>query len=153
VIFPEFPNMKRVLLTIPLVASLFSASQNRFPQFILAFGNDFHNDSVTIIMDQKTVTNNIQLRRTMIDPENLMVEQNKSSLEVRPYNQPTIKLSRISIIDSILPLKIQLNNIWYNFALDLRKGTALIAHYVYYRVGWSMIKLLRIRQTEGILML
>lgn len=146
-------SMKKIFLTIFLIAFLSCFSQNRFPKFILAFGNDFNGDSVSIIINQIQVAKNIKLKPTVIDPQNLMIEQNNSALVVESHNQRKIKFNRIQIKDSILNLRVGMNNIWQTFNLDLRKGHALIAKYSYFKIGWSVKKFITIRQTDAILML
>ena len=145
--------MKKILVTSFLIVSLSCVAQNKYPRFILAFGNDFDNDSVSIIINKIEVAKNVKLKPTMISPQNLWIEQNNSALVVMPHNQPKVKFNKIQLTDSLLLLKVGLNNIWYSFYLDLRKGKALIAKYSYFRVGWSIRKFLTIEQTDTIIML
>jgi hypothetical protein len=145
--------MKTIFLIISLIASLNSFAQNKSPKFILAFGNDFDGDSVSIIINQIQVAKNIKLKPTMISPENLWIEQNSTALEVRPHNQPKLTLKKIKIKNSLLHLKIGMNNIWYDFNFDLRKGKSLIAKYSNLSVDGGTRKVLIIEQTDLIQML
>lgn len=116
------------------------------PEFGLYFGNDFKSDSVTILINSIQIVKNIKLRERMIDPKNLMIEQNSQKLIVQPYGEPSQILKKIQINQSILSLDIYMNTSWRHFVIDLRKGKYLYAEYKFYRVGWSYFKILHIFQ-------
>lgn len=121
-------------------------AQDCEPEFGIYFGNDFKFDSVSILVNGITIAKNIQLRSTAISPTNLIIIQDKSGLYVRPHWDKRKVLKRIPIKNSTLILSIQMNNSWQGFKFDLKKGKYLFAEYTYFKIGWSIHKILIITQ-------
>jgi hypothetical protein len=121
-------------------------AQESEPQFGLYFGNDFKDDSVSILVNGVTIAKNIKLRSTAISPQNLIIIQDKSGLNVRPHWAKKRVFKKLPIKDSNLSLCIQMNGKWSNFKFDLRKGKYLFVGYWYFSLGWSIYKVLTINQ-------
>ncbi len=141
--------MKALITCLILHTSLLCRGQENQTDFGLYFGNDFKNDSVTIIANNVLIARNIQLRETMYIPENLMIDQTGNKLTVRPKKGNHKVFHKINVHNSKLDLQIKMNNTDYSFSFDLRKGNFLYARYIVLRGGWSAIRMLVIEQNSS----
>jgi hypothetical protein len=140
--------MKILFFLFLFNASFHCFSQEIEPEFAVYFGNDFKNDSVTIFVNGIPIVQNIKLKPTMIDPKNLVIEQNRSGILVRPFYEKNQFFKRIQLKDSVLNLAIAMNNAWQIFKFDLKKGKHLYAEYKFIRIGWSGFRILTITQSN-----
>jgi len=145
-IFPQTLAMQFLFLL--LFFSTNCSGQESDVDFAVYFGNDFENDSVTIIANGNLLAKNIKLRATMISPQNLIIIQDKHGLTVIPYRQNKQVQKKNQIKDSILQLRVAMNNTWKNFSFDLKKGRFLYPEYKFLRIGWSTYRVLIIPQSK-----
>jgi len=101
--------------------SLLFAQQNGL-EFAIYFGNDFNNDSVTIIANGVSIAKNIKLKETMISPQNLIIIQTGQNITVSPHYEQKQILDKIPIKNSILRLNISINNVWKTYRFNLKEG-------------------------------
>ena len=121
--------------------------QTKANTFEIFFGNDFDNDSTTLILNGITVVKNYKLKPTMISPKSLIITQNAKTLSIVPYYSKKYTLPRLKIANSILSIKISINNIWKEFKFDLRKGKFLFVELPIRNDGKSDFNQLFIRQS------
>ena len=140
--------MKIIALIFPLHIALNCFAQRSESEFGIFFGNDFDNDSVTVIVNGVVIAENVLLRATMISPQNLIIIQDRHQITIKPYSQPKQILKTVQIKNSILNLKIKMNNVWWDFRFDLKEGKILFPEFVIRRIGWSALKILTIRQSQ-----
>lgn len=76
--------MKILLLLFFLQTAFSCCAQKNETTFEIYFGNDFINDSVTIIANGIVIAENIKLRPTMISPRNLIITQDRNNITVWP---------------------------------------------------------------------
>ncbi len=140
--------MKNTFLIFSLFVSAICTSQNSKVDFGLYFGNDFENDSVIVYVNDRLSANNVQLRVRMYSPTNLMIEQNSSNIEVRPYKKPVQRHPRVEVKNSLLRITIHINTIVRSFNIDLNKGKYLYAEFQILPVGWGSVRFLKIDQID-----
>ena len=136
------------LLSLLLFNSIISFAQKDKLEFGIYFGNDFHNDSVTIYINDVHIVKNIKLKRTMIAPQSLVITQQDKNLFIAPYYESKQTKNKILIQDSIINLRIALNNNWQNFRFNLSEGKFLYPEECFFRVGWYRFRILKIFQSK-----
>jgi hypothetical protein len=143
-------KMKFILFAFLVSFSVNCYAQKADGEFSIYFGNDFIDDSVTIIINGVQIANNIKLSATMIDPKNLIITQDKHSLSVWPHHREKQIFKKIPIKDSILNVNMQLNKVWKNFKFNLNQGRVFYPQYsILLTVGWTIFKVFTIRQSRS----
>jgi hypothetical protein len=146
--------MKSFCVLFLFLVSISCFSQQHKLDFAIYFGNDFRNDSVTIFANRVLIADNIKLSATNISPQNLIIIQEEDHLTVMPHHRPRQILKKVLIKNSMINLLIQMNNNWWSFKFDLKKGRFLYPEFEYLLVGWSTIRILVMSQDkQGPLML
>lgn len=146
--------MKTLFLLFSLHVSFNSFAQNSEPEYAIYFGNNFRNDSVTITVNGIRIAQNIKLKSTMIDPQNLTIIQDARGITVTPHYEQKQTFKNIPIKNATLNLNMAMNNVVSGFRIDLREGKYLYPEYIFFRIGWSSVRVLTITQSQqGPLML
>lgn len=65
--------MKLAVITFFVFRFSLCFAQEKRLEFAIYFGNNFNNDSVTIIANRVSIAKNIKLKETMISPQNLII--------------------------------------------------------------------------------
>jgi len=139
----------KILSLVFLLNTTFNCfAQEGKTEFAIYFGNDFTKDSVTILINGILVAKNIKLRATMISPQNLIITQDRHNMTVQPYYEPMQTLKKLPLKNSILNLKILINNVWRNFSFNLKEGKFLFPGYNFLEVGKSDVRVLTITQRK-----
>lgn len=140
--------MKFLLLLFLLFNSLNCFAQESKIEFAIYFGNNFKNDYVTIFANGVLLAQNTRLIPTMIAPQSLIIEQDRSNLVVEPYYEQKRIIKKIPVKNSVLKLVVAINNMPRIFTVNLKEGKYLFVNYIFLRLGWRVITLATVNQNR-----
>lgn len=139
--------MKLLFTILSFLFATTCFSQTRSIIFKIFFGNDFYNDSTTLILNGITVAKNIKLIPTMISPQSLIITQNSKVLLIEPYHGKKYSLPKLKTGKNILSVKVSVNNVWKEFQFNLQKGKFFFAELPIRNDGKKDLNRFSIRQS------
>jgi hypothetical protein len=117
--------MKYYIFFYLFLYSGISHAQSTKTDFIIYFGNQFENDSVTVQINGVTIVKGLVLKNTMIAPKSLVLTQEKNILTMKAGYDDAIILPKIKYRNSLLKIRITINGNSKEYQINLKKGKYL----------------------------
>lgn len=138
----------KFLFLISLLLSFNCLAQYKEPEYAIYFGNEFENDTVTVLVNNKLIAKDIRLKKTMIAPRSLIITQDSENITLEVGDEQKQKFGKEKIKNSKLSLRVSVNGVWRSFYFDLKKGKYLFPEIAFFNFWGKPIRLFTIFQSK-----